>query len=258
MAILTGGHGSRLAELTETRPKPLAEIGGRPLLLHIMDCYAAAGFTEFVIALGYRGDMIKDYFLSYRRRSASLSIDLRLGTVTETNVQAEDWMVHLLDTGLATNTGGRVRRVAQFIGDETFMLTYGDAVASIDPAQLLAFHRSHGRSATVTAVRPPPTRFGKLALSDDVVTSYEERDRLNERWINGGFFVLEPSIQDYIDGDETVFDREPIRRLIDDQQLMAFRFHGFWQCMDTLWEMRLLQELWETGQPPWIVSKPLA
>ncbi len=246
VAILAGGLGTRLQEETGVKPKPMVEIGGEPVLRHIMKIYSSQGFNEFVIALGYRGDVIKDYFLNYRYHSSSMTIDLGSGEVEVHECRADAWRVHLLDTGLHTETGGRVRRVAEFIGDETFMLTYGDGVADIDLDALMHCHRNQSKLATVSAVRPP-ARFGEIGFSDDgvQVTRFEEKPQLGEGWINGGFFVLEPGIAEYITGDASVFEREPLERIAKDGQLVAYRHHGFWQCMDTLRDKRQLEALWQ-------------
>lgn len=252
VVILAGGFGTRLQEETTIKPKPMVEIGGRPILWHIMKIYAAHGFNEFVVALGYKGEVIKDYFMNYRYRASSLTIHLNTGQTIVRDSNCEDWTVHLLDTGLHTQTGGRVKRAAQFVGNETFMLTYGDGVANVDVNRLLAFHRSHGRLATVTAVRPP-ARFGGLSFDGDLVVRFEEKPQIAEGWINGGFFVLEAGVADYIEGDDTFFEREPLERLGQDGDLVAYRHNGFWQCMDTLRDVRLLESLWQSGQAPWKV-----
>ncbi|MBI2910171.1 MAG: glucose-1-phosphate cytidylyltransferase [Chloroflexi bacterium] len=252
VGILAGGYGTRLAEETDRIPKPMVEIGDQPILWHIMKGYAACGFDEFVIALGYKRAVIKDYFLAYRCRASSLTIRLKTGEVLVRDGDSEDWTVHLLDTGLGTQTGGRIRRVAQFVGNETMMITYGDAVADLDIRELLAFHQSHGRLATVTIVRPT-ARFGGVSLNGDLVARFEEKPQTGEGWVNGGFFVLEPKVLDYIDGDDTVFERGPLERLAEDGQLVAYRHPGFWQCMDTLRDLRLLEALWESGKAPWKV-----
>ncbi len=252
VAILAGGLGTRLSEETAIKPKPMVEIGGRPMLWHIMKVYATYGFNEFVVALGYKGEVIKDYFVSYRYRTSNLTVHLGNGNITVRDGESEDWIVHLLDTGLHTQTGGRVKKIAQFVGNETFMLTYGDGVADIDVRQLVEFHRRHGKLATVTAVRPP-ARFGGIAFNGDLVAHFEEKPQIGEGWINGGFFVLEPDVADYIDDDSTIWEREPMERLAVDGQLVAYRHDGFWQCMDTLRDVRLLNGLWAEGKAPWRV-----
>ena len=252
VVILAGGLGTRLAEETGVKPKPMVEIGGQPIIWHIMKGYATYGFNEFVIALGYKGDMIKDYFVKYRYSARSLTVHLTNGEIVVHDGDSEDWTVHLLDTGFQTQTGGRVKRAAQLIGRETFMLTYGDGVCNLDIRHLLEFHRRHGKLATVTAVRPP-ARFGGLVFDGDLVTRFEEKPRIGEGWINGGFFVLEPQVVDYIEGDGTFFEREPLERLAQNGQLMAYRHDDFWQCTDTLRDVRLSEGLWVEGHAPWKV-----
>ncbi len=250
--ILAGGMGTRLSEETEVRPKPMVEIGGRPILWHIMKIFAAFGHREFVLALGYKGEVIKSYFLNYYNLQNSITVHLGTGRVDVHDGPPDDWTIHLVDTGLRTNTGGRIRRLREWLGNETFMMTYGDGVARIDVDELLAFHRRHGRLATITAVRPPG-RFGGLSLEDDLVTRFVEKPQLGEGWINGGFFVLEPEVLDVIEGDDASFEREPLERLARDEQLVAYRLDDFWQCMDTLRDVRFLNAVWESGEPPWKV-----
>jgi len=250
--ILAGGLGTRLQEETTIKPKPMVDIGGQPIIWHIMKLYAAHGFKEFVVAMGYKGEVIKDYFVNYRYRASSLTVHLPTGNVTLLDGSPEDWTVHLLDTGLHTQTGGRVKRAARFVGMETFMLTYGDGVADVDIRRLVAFHKSHGRLATVTSVRPP-ARFGGISFDGDLVLRFDEKPQIGEGWINGGFFVLEPAVADYIGGDDTIFEREPLERLAEDGQLVAYRHEGFWQCMDTLRDVHLLESLWQSGRVPWQV-----
>lgn len=252
VGILAGGLGTRLSEESTFKPKPMVEIGGRPILWHILRRYAAFGHKEFVIALGYKGEVIKDYFVNYRQRARSLTVQLASGEVTVHDGDSEDWTVHLLETGMQTQTGGRVKRIAEFIGNETFMLTYGDGVADIDFERLLAFHRSHGRIATVTAVTPP-ARFGGLQFAGPMVTEFTEKPHIGEGWINGGFFVIEPAIRDYIPEDATVFELGPLEHLARDGQLAAYRHDRFWQCMDTLRDVRLLEGLWGSGSAPWSI-----
>jgi glucose-1-phosphate cytidylyltransferase len=248
--ILAGGLGTRLAEETELKPKPMVEIGGRPILWHIMNIYAAHGYKEFILALGHKGEVIKNYFLNYYYTRNSFTIHLANGHVDVHDGEMEDWIVQLIDTGARTETGGRIKRLAPWIGNETFMMTYGDGVTGINIRELVAFHREHGRIATVTAVRPP-ARFGGLSFEGDLVTTFVEKPQIGEGWINGGFFVLEPRVLDYIEGDETTFEREPLERLAQDEQLVAYRNEGFWQGMDTLRDVRLLNSLWESGAAPW-------
>lgn len=252
VAILAGGFGSRLAEETEIKPKPLVEIGGKPILWHIMMHYSCYGFNEFVIALGYKGEMIKRYMLDYSSLSNDLTVNVRTGEYISHDGDHEDWIVHLIDTGIATATGGRIKRLAPHIGRETFMLTWGDGVSNVDLSTLLEFHRSHGKLATLTAVRPP-ARYGHLELDGDQICVFSEKPQLKEGWINGAFFVLEPEVFDYIDGDDTQWEKEPLERLAADGQLMAYRHNSFWQCMDTLREKYILEKLWESGNAPWKV-----
>ncbi len=250
VGILAGGLGTRLQEETTVKPKPMVEVGGQPMIWHIMKIYAAYGFKEFVVALGYKGEIIKDFFINYRFRSRNLTVNLEDGRVTCHNGGGEDWIVHLLDTGSNTQTGGRVKKIAEYIGDEPFMLTYGDGVGDIDLNALLAFHRSRGKLATVTAVRPP-ARFGGISFEGDLVAHFVEKPQIGEGWINGGFFVLEPGIADYIEGDFTLWEKEPMEQLAAQGQLAAYRHGQFWQCMDTLRDVQLLEELWRTQRAPW-------
>lgn len=254
VVILAGGLGTRLREFTEVKPKPMVEIGGQPVLWHIMKSYAAYGFNEFVIALGYKGEVIKDYFLNYLYHAHSLVVSLKTGDVTIQNGNCEDWTVHLLDTGAETQTGGRVKLAAQYIGNEPFMLTYGDGVSTVEPNELIAFHRRQGKLATVTAVRPP-ARFGGIAFNGDLVAHFQEKPQIGEGWINGGFFVLEPGAIDYIESLDAIWEREPMERLAAEGQLAAYRHEGFWQCMDTLRDVRLLETLWQENRAPWKVWK---
>jgi glucose-1-phosphate cytidylyltransferase len=252
VAILAGGLGTRLTEETKTKPKALVEIGGYPILWHIMMYYHHFGFNEFVIALGYKGDHIKRWMIEHHTLNGNLTVKIQSGEIIyqEVTRDIEDWTVHLIDTGQNTNNGGRIKRLAPWLDDETFMLTWCDGLADVDLNALLKFHRSHDRLATLTAVRPPP-RFGHLVLQGTKVAKFMEKTKSVEGWINGAFFVLDPGIFDYIDGDETQWEKEPLERLATDGQLMAYKHSGFWQCMDTLREKELLGELWETRKAPW-------
>lgn len=249
--ILCGGLGTRLSEETQVKPKPMVEIGGRPILWHILKTYERHGFNRFTLALGYKGDVIKDYFLNYHARTSDVTIHLKGGQPEYSNATAEDWHVSLVDTGVNTMTGGRLLRLRKHLQPEgTFMLTYGDGVSDIDVSALMAFHRSHGRLATVTAVRPP-VRFGELSITDGRVTSFQEKPQAGEGWINGGFCVFEPAIFDMIAGDSTMLEREPLERLALEGELMAYLHSGYWQCMDTLRDRQALEELWASGRAPW-------
>ena len=250
VAILAGGVGTRLAEETEIKPKPMVEIGGRPILWHIMQHYSYYGFNSFVIALGYKGEVIKKFMTDYCSLHSNLTVKIRTGEVTMNGGFKPDWTVELIDTGIPTLTGGRIKRLAPYLGNQTFMLTWGDGVSNVDLRKLLAFHRSHGKLATLTAVRPP-ARFGHLDLDGDRVLEFSEKPQTKEGWINGAYFVLEPGIFEYIEGDDTQWERGPLERLAKDGQLLAYRHEDFWQCMDTLRDKRLLEELWQSGKAPW-------
>ena len=252
VVILAGGLGTRLSEETQVKPKPMAEIGEHPILWHIMKLYSHYGFNDFVICLGYRGYVIKEYFANYFLHNSDVTFDLRDQTMEVHQNSVEPWQVTLVDTGAETQTGGRLKRVAPYLGGERFMMTYGDGVADVEVPSLLAFHEGHRRLATVTAVQPPG-RFGTLDLAADgtTVESFVEKPRGDGAWMNGGFFVLEPEVLGYIDGDETLFEHEPLGRLAADGQLSAYRHEGFWQPMDTLRDKRALEELWDSGQAPW-------
>lgn len=252
VAILAGGAGTRLSEETVLKPKPMVEIGGRPILWHIMKIFSRYGFNEFVVALGYKGEVIKDYFLQYHLRSSSLSITLKDGKSIVHNSDTEDWTVHLLDTGLNTNTGGRVKKLAEFIGDEAFMLTYGDGVADVDIEKLLNFHKAQGKRATVTAVHPP-ARFGSISIDDNVVSHFAEKPQLGDGWINGGFYVIEPGITKLIADDSVLWEGYPMEQLAQSGQLAAYSHNSFWQCMDTVRDLHKLETLWQSGNPPWRV-----
>jgi len=248
--LLAGGFGSRLSEYTEAIPKPMVAVGGRPIVWHIMRTYAHFGHKDFYLALGYRADIIKEYFLHYRSMNADFSVDLATGRMTPHQTDAADWRVTLVNTGLESMTGGRVKRMQRFIGNETSMLTYGDGVADIDLERLLAFHRSHGKMVTVTAVHPG-ARFGELEITGDRVDSFQEKPQTKQGWINGGYFVIEPGFFDLIAGDATILEREPLEQAAKMGELMAFRHEGFWQCMDTKRDLDALENLWQSGQAPW-------
>ncbi len=250
IAILAGGVGSRLSEETELKPKPMVEIGNRPILWHIMMYYACYGFKDFVIALGYKGEYIKRWMKEYSALNSNMTVKMGTGEVELSGGNVPDWTVDLVDTGAATLTGGRIKRLSPWVGNRTFMLTWGDGVADVDLNALLSFHRSHGKLATLTAVRPP-ARFGHLKLDGSRVSEFSEKPQTAEGWINGAFFVLEPEVFQYIDGDETQWEKEPLEALAREGQLMAFHHASFWQCMDTLRDKRLLEKLWETEQAPW-------
>jgi glucose-1-phosphate cytidylyltransferase len=250
VAILAGGVGSRLSEETVVKPKPMVEIGGLPILWHILRHYAHYDYKEFVIALGYKGEQIKKFFVDYGALSGDLSVDLSDGSVESYGKRGVDWKVDLVDTGQATLTGGRIKRLRPYLGESTFMLTWGDGVSTVDLDRLLRFHRSHGKLATVTAARPA-ARFGRLEIDGDRVVEFTEKPQLGEGWINGAFFVLEPGIFEYIDGDATQWEREPMEGLARDGELMAYKHEGFWQCMDTLRDKVLLEKLWQSGEAPW-------
>lgn len=249
--ILCGGMGTRLAEETTVRPKPLVTVGGHPILWHILNGYGSHGFSQFVLALGYKGDAIKEYFLNYYSLDSDLRINLKTGAIEHLRSSRRDWQVDLIDTGAESMTGGRLHRLEALLRPAgTFMLTYGDGVGDIDISKLVAFHRAHGKLATVTAVRPP-ARFGGMVFDDDRVIEFREKPQTGEGWINGGFFVFEPSVFDYLDGDATVLEGAPLERLARDGQLMAFKHEGFWQCMDTVRDRQLLESLWVSGKAPW-------
>jgi glucose-1-phosphate cytidylyltransferase len=250
--ILAGGMGTRLSEETTVRPKPMVEIGGMPILWHIMKIYSAYGLNDFVICLGYRGYMIKEYFANYYLHTCDVTFDVANGSMEVHQSSAEPWRVTLVDTGTDTQTGGRLKRVLPYLGDEEFCLTYGDGLADVDVPRLLEFHRAKKRLGTVTAVQPGG-RFGALDVEDGRVAAFHEKPAGDGSWINGGFFVLSPRIGDYIDGDETVFEQEPLRRLAAEDQLSAYEHGGFWQPMDTMREKTQLEELWRTGRAPWKV-----
>jgi glucose-1-phosphate cytidylyltransferase len=250
VVILAGGLGTRLSEETELRPKPMVDIGERPILWHIMKSYATQGFKEFFVALGYKGEVIKRYFLDYHGMSKSVTIDVATGRASFHESEVDDWKVHLMDTGLKTSTGGRVKRLQPWLEDGTFMLTYGDGVSDVDINELLAFHRKHGKIATLTAVRPP-ARFGALNFDGDMVTEFMEKPQIGEGWINGGFMCLEPRIFSYMKDDDDSLEADVLTRLANDRELVAYRHDRFWQSMDTLRDVRLLESLWQSGRAPW-------
>ena len=255
VVILAGGVGSRLSEETVAKPKPMVEIGGKPILWHIMMHYDHYGFKEFVIAMGYKGEYIKKYMTDYCSLNGNLTVNMADGQIRpHQDNHAVDWVVDLVETGQVTLTGGRIKRLAPYLNNKTFMLTWGDGVSSVDLHKLLEFHRSHGKLATVTAVRPP-ARFGRVELDGERVVEFSEKPQLSEGWINGAFFVLEPAVLDYIEGDDTQWEREPMENLAREGQLMAYRHEGFWQCMDTLRDKVLLEKLWQSGDAPWKVMK---
>jgi len=250
VAILAGGLGTRLAEETDVRPKPMVEVGHRPILWHIMKHYASAGFREFVVALGYKGEQIKRFFSDYSTFDGDITVTLSDGKVTRHRPSAEDWVVNLVETGFATNTGGRVKRLAPWLDEERFMLTYGDGVCTVDLSGLLAHHEAASKLATLTAVRPP-SRFGGLNLRSDGSVGFTEKPQMGEGWINGGFMVVEPEVLSMIDGDQVSFEADVLERLAGERQLTAFQHEGFWQPMDTLRDVRYLRSLWNAGDAPW-------
>jgi len=250
IVILAGGKGTRLSEETVVKPKPMVEIGGKPLLWHIMNIYGQYGYKEFMVALGYKGDIIKQFFINYYHLNSTLTVSLKNGEIcADRNRDLDlDWIIHLIDTGMHPMTGGRLYRLKDRLKDESFMLTYGDGVSDINIKNLVRFHKSHGKIATVTAVKPT-ARFGGMKFDGDRVIEFDEKPQAGEGWINGGFFVFEPQIFEYLNGDETVLEREPLENLAADNQLMAYKHNGFWQCMDTMREHQKLEELWKTGAP---------
>jgi len=252
VALLAGGLGTRLAEETDSVPKPMVEIGGKPMLWHIMRLYAHHGFNDFLVACGYKGEIIKQYFHNFHAHNNDYIVNLQDGSRELLNPGSIDWRVGVIDTGQTTMTGGRLSRLRDQLESERFMVTYGDGLGNVDIRSLLEFHESHGKLATVTAVRPP-SRFGALHMEGDAVTNFSEKPQTEAGWINGGFFVFEPEVFEYLDDDDTVLEREPMERLAAAGQLHAFRHEGFWQPMDTLREKRLLESLWQGGNAPWKV-----
>ena len=251
--VLAGGYGTRLAEETGLRPKPMVEIGGKPMLWHIMQIYAAQGYNDFIVACGYKSEYIKEYFHNFFIRNSDYRIDLKSGSLDIVNPNGIDWKVGIIDTGLATMTGGRLLRLKTWLEGGTFMVAYGDSVGNVDIPALVAFHRSHGKLATVTAVHPP-SRFGALDLDGERVRTFSEKPQTGEGWINGGFFVFEPAVLNYIEDDSTVLERQVLERLAAEDQLRAYRHAGFWQPMDTIREKQMLEALWDSGKAPWRIS----
>jgi len=248
--ILAGGFGTRLSEETDIRPKPMADIGGRPIIWHIMKGYSNYGFNEFVVLLGYKGYYIKEYFGNYFLHQSDVTIDLSTNGVEVHNNTSEPWKVTLLETGQDTMTGGRIKRAKDFIGNETFLLTYGDGVSDVDLSELISFHKKHGKLITMTAVQPEG-RFGALETDGNRVESFLEKPKGDGSWINGGFFVCQPEVLNYIKDDNTVFEQEPLQQLAKDGQLFNYRHQGFWKCMDTLRDKKVLNEMWADGQAKW-------
>jgi len=250
VVILAGGFGTRLSEYTESIPKPMVTVGGRPILWHIMKTYASFGYTDFQLALGYKAEVIKEYFLHYRTLNADFTVDLSSGEIQSHQTDEIDWNVTLVQTGLESMTGGRVKRMQSYIGNEPFLLTYGDGVANIDINALVAFHRQHGKMVTVSAVHPG-ARFGELEIDEEQVRSFQEKPQTTQGWINGGYFVIEPEFFDLIEGDKTILEKAPLEKAAEMGELMAYRHNGFWQCMDTKRDRDALEEMWRSGNPPW-------
>ena len=246
--ILAGGFGTRLSEYTNLIPKPMVTIGGKPILWHIMNTYAHFGHNDFYIALGYKSELIKDYFLNYRALNADFTVDLESGDITHHQLESNNWKVTLVNTGADSMTGGRVKRMQSYIGNEPFLLTYGDGVADINLEELLSFHNDHGKMVTVSAVRPA-ARFGELEMHGNKVSNFQEKPQLHEGWINGGYFVINPEFFELIDGDTTMLEREPLEKATKAGELMAYKHNGFWHCMDTKRDHELLESLWDQGAP---------
>lgn len=249
--ILAGGFGTRISEYSQVVPKPMINIGGKPIIWHIMQRYAHFGHKDFYLALGYKAEIVKDYFLNYRALNADFTVNLGTGDIKSHQVDAVDWDVTLIQTGITTMTGGRLKRLKEFIGNETFLLTYGDGLSSVNIDELITFHRSHGKMITVTAVRPT-ARFGELELNGHKVESFREKPQLDEGWINGGFFVVEPKFFDLIEGDQTLLEREPLEKASSSGELIAYCHNGFWQCMDTKRDRELLEAMWDRSERPWL------
>jgi len=253
VVILAGGFGTRLSEYTETIPKPMVTVGGRPILWHIMKMYAHFGYKDFYLALGYKSEVIKEYFLHYRSLNSDFTVDLSSGEIKPHQTDDTDWRVTLVETGRDSMTGGRVKRLQEFIGNETFMLTYGDGVADIDLDALVQFHKSHGKMVTISAVHPS-ARFGELMMENDKVISFQEKPQTGQGWINGGYFIIEPEFFELIENDSTVLEKEPLEKAAEIGELMAYHHDGYWQCMDTKRDRDQLEELWLSGKAPWKTS----
>ena len=253
VVILAGGFGTRLAEVTDQIPKPMVMIGGFPIIWHIMNIYAKAGYSDFILALGYKSEVIKKYFTDYYLLQSDLSINLSSGAVVQLNPKRLNWNVTLVNTGLHSMTGGRLLRVKDYLDDKTFMVTYGDGLSDIDINQLVEFHRANGKAVTVSAVHPA-ARFGELEISNNLVKEFKEKPQTQSGWINGGFFVMEPRFLEYIEGDNTVLEAEPLEQLAKQGELTAYKHNGFWQCMDTIRDKNYLEELWQNNNAPWKVS----
>jgi glucose-1-phosphate cytidylyltransferase len=251
--ILAGGFGTRISEESIFKPKPMVEIGGKPILWHIMNIYASYGVKEFIIAAGYKAEFIKGYFANFYANNNDISIDLASGkTVIHHSGIQIDWKIHIVDTGLYTQTGGRIKRLKKWVADsDSFMVTYGDGLSDVNISALIDFHKSHGKLVTMTAVLPP-TRFGRISFNDQQICYFEEKPKTDETWINGGFMVFNREALDYIEGDETILEREPLQQLAKDGQLIGYRHHGFWSCIDTLKEKNAIEELWNSGNSPWL------
>tara|TARA_B110000008_G_C16977982_1_gene566924 strand:- start:7613 stop:8377 length:765 start_codon:yes stop_codon:yes gene_type:complete len=248
--ILAGGFGTRLSEYTESIPKPMVNVGGKPILWHIMDTYANYGHKDFLIALGYKAEVIKEYFLNYRALNSDFTVNLNSNKIISHQQDSVDWKVTLVDTGLNTMTGGRVKRMRDFIGDEPFLVTYGDGVANIDIKALINYHQSHGKMVTVTAVHPG-ARFGELDINNNIVTSFKEKPQTTQGWINGGYFVIEPKFFEFIEGDDTILEKQPLEKVAQMGELMAYLHHDFWHCIDTKRDRDSLEEMFQSGNIPW-------
>jgi glucose-1-phosphate cytidylyltransferase len=252
VVILAGGFGTRLSEYTEAIPKPMVSIGGRPILWHIMSHFAHYGHREFILALGYKSEMVRDYFTNFQRLNSDLTVEMSTGEISVIGSEVPDWKVTMIDTGLHTQTGGRLRRLSALVGDGDFFLTYGDGVSDVDLDKLVALHRTTAAEVTITAVRPT-ARFGELEINGDVVSRFSEKPRASQGWINGGFFVMSPDFLQRIGSDDTILEKEPLEAVTTEQKMSAFQHEGFWQCMDTKRDRDLLQGLWESGNPPWTI-----